>query len=203
MLDQWINQWVGRDKSNILHEDHQLLCSFTHCHGPRYKYPTMNLCQKMVWYIEGRITAVFNRENVIHLLRMKFGQIWLQFIGLGRIYRYNLNISLLAFFKERYNSSDSNLLVVLDISIIFTSHAGWPRTVHGTVGQLDMANMSSEYVNRVFLETFLHPKSKTVFGFCIPTSRSCSSFFCAYNFFVLNLLFIISQFQAFRGKVNF
>ena len=33
------------------------------------------------------------------------------------------------------------------------------------VGQLDMANMWSEYVKWLFLDTFLHPDSKTVFVF--------------------------------------
>ena len=55
------------------------------------------------------------------------------------------------------------------------------------VGQLVMANMRSEYVDLLFLETFLHPNSKTVFVFAFQQLEVDSHYFFVI-FFVLILL---------------
>ena len=58
-----------------------------------------------------------------------------------------------------------------------------------------MANMWSEYVDWLILETFLHPESKSVF-FAFQHVE-------VDFFFVLNLLYKIPQFQVCWEKVNF
>ena len=56
------------------------------------------------------------------------------------------------------------------------------------VGQLDMANMSNEYVKWWFFETFLFSDYKNVFVFEFLHLEVDSIIFGAQIFFVLNLL---------------
>ena len=88
------------------------------------------------------------------------------------------------------------------VNIFKELHEQITKSVAYTLGQLNMANMWSEYVKWLDLETFLHPNSKTVFVFAFPHLEVNPTFFALKFFFVLNLQCKIPQ-LVFWGKVNF
>ena len=71
------------------------------------------------------------------------------------------------------------------------------------LGQLNMANMRSEYVKWLFLETFLHPNSKIVFVFALWHRKNDPTIFLRSIFFVLNLLCKNSSISSFLRKSDF
>ena len=100
---------------------------------------------------------------------------------------YQFNTKQL-FWRQIFTSSDRSINYFCNL--LFTVQFQYYHTKHSRtgckLGQLVKANMWSKYVKRLFLDTFLHPKSKTVLIFAFVLLEVDNFFAIKFTLGLLN-----------------